>query len=118
METLNYLLQQGLLFKIRKTVQSYLKGRLFQVKVKWKPQDLRKIEAGVPQGNVSGPVSSMKKVVSRAHRLTFSGLHGVTTLSQKREVFITTAVRTSNHTHYNITFTTSVLLKLNNEQSL
>jgi hypothetical protein len=52
------------LFKIRKIVphayyrifESYLMDRLFQVKFKDKITTLRKTEAGVPQGNVLGPI--------------------------------------------------------------
>jgi hypothetical protein len=52
------------LFKIRKTLprayyrtlESYLKEKLFQVKLKNEITNLRKIEAGVPQGSVLGPV--------------------------------------------------------------
>jgi retron-type reverse transcriptase len=55
---------QGLLLKIRKTLphayyrilETYLKERLFQVKQNDEITNLRKIEAGVPQGSVLGPV--------------------------------------------------------------
>jgi hypothetical protein len=52
------------LFKIRKilphadyrTLESHLTDRLFQIKFKDEITTLRKTEAGVPQGNVLGPV--------------------------------------------------------------
>jgi hypothetical protein len=52
------------LFKIRKTLprayyrtlELYLKERLFQVKLKDETTNARTIQAGVPQGNVLGPV--------------------------------------------------------------
>jgi hypothetical protein len=54
----------GLLFKIIKIFphayyrmsESYLTDRIFQVKFKDEIRALRKIEAGVPQGSVLGPV--------------------------------------------------------------
>jgi retron-type reverse transcriptase len=38
------------------TTESYLKERLFPVKLKEETRNVRKIEAGVPQGSVLGPL--------------------------------------------------------------
>lgn len=54
----------GLLYKIKKNfpqkqyevLKSYLCDRLFQVKLKGEVTDLRKVESGVPQGSVLGPI--------------------------------------------------------------
>jgi len=54
----------GLLYKLKllvphtyfNVIKSYLTGRYFRVKFKEVHTDLHKIEAGVPQGSVLGPI--------------------------------------------------------------